>query len=103
MTAAVIHLDRWEHPCALCGEPTPVEHSNRKDAYDARVCEECFSAVESEAHRTGCVCRYCLARRAAFTARLRLAARRKREAEHEHLRAIGAVVVGPDGKEDISW
>ena len=102
MSAAVIHLFEYEHPCALCGVKTRVEFLDKHDAYGSVCCPDCFEAIEAELHRTGCVCRHCLTRRAAFAARLRLEARRKRAAEYERLKTEG-VIVGEGDKEDLGW
>ena len=103
MTAAVIHLHEWEHPCALCGVRTRVEFLDKHDAYGSTACPDCFEAIEAELHIKSCTCRHCVARRAAFRARLSLARRRKIEAERDRLREIGAIVVDENGKEDLGW
>lgn len=102
MSCTVIHLDQWEHPCALCGDLTRVEFLERAEAYDSVVCPECFEAAEAELHARSCWCRHCVARRAAETARQKLAQRREREAERQRLRDAGVLVGEGDG-EDISW
>lgn len=102
MTAAVIHLHEWEHPCAHCGVNTQVEFLARAEAYDSVCCPECWDAAEAELHVRSCWCRYCVARRAAETARQKLAQRRAIETERERLREAG-VIVGEGENEDISW
>jgi hypothetical protein len=98
----VIHLDQWEHPCAHCGVNTRVEFLERHDAYDTVCCPDCWDATEAELHVASCVCRHCVARRAAIRARIELAQQRKREAERARLKAAG-VIVGEGDEEDISW
>lgn len=102
MTAAVIHMFEFEHPCALCGVNTQVEFLDRPDGYDSLVCPACWEVHDAELHVSSCRCRHCLARHAAETARQRLAQRRARVAEYERLKSIGAIV-GEGDEEDISW
>jgi len=99
---AVIHLFQYEHPCALCGVLTRVEFLERHDAYDTVCCPDCWDAAEAELHVASCVCRHCVARRAAIHARAELAQQRKREAERERLKTVG-VIVGEGENEDIGF
>ena len=79
MSAAVIHLNEFEHPCALCGVNTQVEFLDRVGGYESLVCPSCWEVEDAELHADGCDCRHCVARRNATVARTRAVTPEHRE------------------------